>query len=153
MIGTCISLYFMEGVLPEHCQLLFCSSESSHDDIDAFLHCAFFAHTCISMVDRLFCALSINELSDELYFYFQDRLRILYQTVHPLCIRLAIFCNSSGEFYKSSKIAIFVKEIEPQKVISKVIWEVLSHDKFLQITSSTHAGLGKSKRIEELSKS
>eukprot|EP00966_Prymnesium_polylepis_P169935 3928479-Prymnesium_polylepis.1 len=74
MLETLLALFAADCLLPAHSQLLFCRSDTSHDEIDAFLHRAFHANQCELVRGRLFCALRISLLPEASYLYLKQQM-------------------------------------------------------------------------------
>lgn len=144
-LDTCLTLHAADGQMPAHCQLLFCSDETSTEDLDAFLHRAFHADECPLLRERLFCVLHIGALPEVQHLYFKCQLERLYETVHPRRVRLALICDDLDQVRVSSDLASFIREIEVPP--GDDLEEVLNGICQVSVVSSHRAGLGKTHAI------
>mmetsp|Transcript_16892 Transcript_16892/g.40381 ORF Transcript_16892/g.40381 Transcript_16892/m.40381 type:complete len:3239 (-) Transcript_16892:1608-11324(-) len=148
VLETCLALYAAEGVLPAHCQLLFCSAETMHEEIEAFLHRAFHSYESTLTQDRLFCVLRIGALTEALYLYLKKRLEQLYDTVLPRLVRLVLICDEREQHRISSDLTSLVKEVEPAALDHQNIRKILLGQRDVVVVSSSRAGLGKTRWIK-----
>ena len=153
VLETLLALYAVDGELPAHCQLLFCGSGTTQEEIAAFLHRAFHAEECDLTRGKLLCVLRIGELSESLYLHFKQRLERLYETVRyqtGRTVRLALVCDEREQHRISSDFATFVKEVEPQVLPRPQVEEALRGQRHVVVVTSERAGLGKTRTIDAL---
>ncbi|KAH3751683.1 hypothetical protein DPMN_186252 [Dreissena polymorpha] len=149
---TLMALYYNTfKCLPEPSQVMFCSGETSCDDIDLFLgRClrskTFYGHA------PLFCVANVEQLPNELQFHLVDRLREL-ENVDDF--RLAVICRGSKTHPFVDQLAghSFVDQSAIQPVSDKLFSAILQQI-YPQISTFTSevAGLGKSTVISQMAR-
>jgi len=150
MLETLLALYSADCVLPAHAQLLFCRADTTHEEIDAFLHRAFHANKSALVAGRLFCALRISVLPEASYLYFKQQMMLFYHTTHPRLVRLALLCEAADQQRVSTDLANFVKTVRPlNEDQMRAAFAELKH---VVVVSSACAGLGKTEHVKSLAK-
>ncbi|KAH3751698.1 hypothetical protein DPMN_186267 [Dreissena polymorpha] len=142
---TLMALYYNTfKSLPEPSQVMFCSGETSCDDIDLFLGrclCSkkFFGHA------PLFCVAYVEKLPNELQFHLVDRLRDL-ENVDDF--RLSVICRGSKNHPFVDQLAEYMSAVQP---VSDNLFSTILQQIYPQITTFTSevAGLGKSTVISK----
>lgn len=150
VLESCLSLFHADGVIPSHCQLLFAGADTSIEEIDAFLHRAFYADVCALTRERLFCVLRISALPEAQYLHFKRRLERLYEMVHPRRVRLALVCDEHDQHRISSDLSSFVHEVEPPALPPAAFVEALRAERHVSVVSSDRAGLGKTRKMRQM---
>ena len=150
MIESCLAVYATDGELPSRSQLLFCSVDTTCEELDAFLFRAFHANMSILMRGRLFCILYVGALPEVIFLYLKERMQSLYQRVRPRCVRLALLCEEAEQHRIGSGLSNFIKTLE--SLANEEIAQVLQSDCHVVIVTSDHAGLGKTTRIKALAR-
>ena len=118
MLEYMLSLFSEDAQLPSSCQLLFCSIGTTRDELDAFLHRAFFAHKHELVKGRLFCLIKLDALSEASYLHLVSQLRLLMHHVQPRRFRIALLSEESDTEMRRimTDLGEYVKSISPLKV-------------------------------------
>lgn len=156
VLETMLSLYAIDGELPEHCQVFFCSADTTHEEVQAFLHRAFHSEECPLMRGKLFCILRIGELSESVYIHLRQSIERFYETVRYQAgrtVRLVLICNEYEQHRVSNEFATFVREVEiPQILQPNEIKEAIRGQRHIVVVTSERAGLGKTQTITALAR-
>ena len=148
LLRTILALYQgTHDMLPEPYQLLFCTSETTWNEIELHLARCKGAYQFYNM-SPLFCLANIELLTNDLQFELIDKLRS-FQTIKEF--RLALVCRGSSNNPFVDLLTPYVASVKPiTELTENTILQSFFPD--VKIVTSEVAGLGKSAMISRIAR-
>ncbi|KAK3257836.1 hypothetical protein CYMTET_33097 [Cymbomonas tetramitiformis] len=157
VLAMVMELFRSEGAFPERSQLLFCQGTTPWEELQAFLHRAFFADQCELTTGKLFVIAGCEALGEAAQLELVRGVRwLVHQQGHSALFRLALLCNSSKAGCGTTVQQLLDEFSACIQELSPLLEQEMQHclkrvpQREVLVVTSDRPGLGKTETIRGL---